>query len=373
MNNKENILRHLSVLRPFAKFVHIKHSNDFVEHELEHSYYYVNMYDEKIDSNIYYSPYGLILLKNTYLPSFAYNTFLYWLLCTKESNQETLTFKLTRLLKYNFKKFYSEQLYRKNNNRLARTLLIETLLFEQGDIRQVSEEITSDIDKKAKMGVTIMSHLISLHELGHFILNLETDEWEDMYFKNRDLIQGPLREVSKVFPNLEDESKCDTIAVYSCLRQFSLEMGLEFVLRTIVFTYAVFAVLSSLEKSAEATAKNPENNNEVIDLDSFEKVNISYQFKYIADSDFIERTKFIIRLCQNIADREGVILFQNCGSFYLPHTILSELSSCANLIFENEDQYARDMSTLIAEALQGYPKGMEYLYLRSKTFFNYDF
>jgi hypothetical protein len=35
---------------------------------------------------------------------------------------------------------------------------------------------------------------------------------------------------------------------------------------------------------------------------------------------------------------------------------------------ESDDRNARDMSLLVAEALHEHPRGVEFLYLRSKTF-----
>lgn len=136
----------------------------------------------------------------------------------------------------------------------------------------------------------------------------------------------------------------------------------------IAFAFAAFAVLYSLTKSAKATASEHKAVEDTVDFNSIEKRHIDYQYTIGIDLDFVERAKLVIEFCENIAQRDGVSLFDETGDFLLPATILDDLLCYVDTIMENEDDNARKMSLLVSESLHGHPSGLEYLYLRSKTF-----
>lgn len=130
MSEIEAILSLLRKLRPTAKFLKGSHSADFIDAgaQLENGFYFVSLYDEKIDANVVRTKRGIVIINNTYLASFAYNVFL---CCLYHPGLPWAAPATTALLKHNFKKFFAEQLLYFRNNIFSRAVLLETLLFEQ--------------------------------------------------------------------------------------------------------------------------------------------------------------------------------------------------------------------------------------------------
>lgn len=151
-----------------ARFVACMHSSEFIDRSagLGEGFFYVNLYNAKIDSNVVTSKRGLILIHNTYLPSFAYNLLLCWMLCAGGER-----FDLGRLLRHHFKKFFGEQLLRSNPNGIfSRAVYLETLLHDQVCMVPVFEAKSRqpDLDRRATLASQLMSSAVSFHELGHY-------------------------------------------------------------------------------------------------------------------------------------------------------------------------------------------------------------
>lgn len=74
------------------------------------------------------------------------------------------------LFRHNFKKFFAEQLFYFHNSIFSRSILLETLLYEQKIIVPVFEAKNHDeeLEKNATAGSQIMSNLGMFHEFGHF-------------------------------------------------------------------------------------------------------------------------------------------------------------------------------------------------------------
>ncbi|MCW3101354.1 MAG: hypothetical protein JWL77_6972, partial [Chthonomonadaceae bacterium] len=164
------------------------------------------------------------------------------------------------------------------------------------------------------------------------------------------------------------EYQCDAMAVISCLRQYEHEISREFCIRAIVFAFAAFAVLSSLTKSAEYTARDQQQTTDHVDFSSIVKEDRNYVYAVGSDLDFVERARLVIELCLNISQRDGLVLFAEAGTFPLPVTILDDLLIYVTQMMESDDANARSMAMLVAEALHEHPRGLDFLYLRSKTF-----
>ncbi len=368
MTDAEHVRCRIATLRSTAKFVACTHSSEFIEQaaEIGEGFYYVNLYDAKIDSNVVTSKRGLILIHNTYLPSFAYNLLLCWLLCASQEG-----FDLRQLLKHNFKKFFGEQLMRANPNIFSRAVFLETLLYEQVCMVPVFEAKSKqpDLDRWATLGSQLMSSAVSFHELGHYYLGRDVRAWHQVLELFTEIIAPLLDRARERYSALfAVEFQCDTMAVASCLSQYEKSAGREFCLRATVFAFAAFAVLSSLTKSAEKTAQDQRSIPDDVDFDSIEKRHRGYDFSLGKDLDFVERARLIAELCEGLAAKDGLTLFGEGGAFPLPPTIIGDLLAYVDGIMDSDDRNAREMSLLVAEAMNEHPRGVDYLFLRSRTF-----
>jgi hypothetical protein len=159
------------------------------------------------------------------------------------------------------------------------------------------------------------------------------------------------------------------MAILACARQRAKSPGLKFTLRALVFAFAAYAVMFSLAKSADAYRLTREvKPEEPVDLRSLARAHRDTVIPLGLDRDFIERARLVTVLCQAIAAEEGVRLYDPADAFPLPETIAADLMAYVDRVLDCEDANARPMANLVAEALDGHPAGMEYLYLRSKTF-----
>jgi hypothetical protein len=373
MTTESSVLRIVRAKRPRAKFTTYSHSSKFIDPtaQLGEGFHYVNLYDEQIDSNLLISKTsGLIMVRNTYLSSFAYNLFLCWLYGCEQAEGKTQV--LPTLLAHNFKKFFAEQLYCARNDIGSRALLLETLLYEQVCMVPVFAAKAQEpaLSSRADIAANLMSSVVSFHELGHFYLREQGNCWDDILIQNPDTVRPLFSRVCSTYPaGFVEEFKCDAIAVISGFQQYLELAKPEFVLKVLVFAFAAFAVLFSLSRSAKVTAEarqwEPE---ELIDFRSLEKVHREHEIKLGVDRDFVERAKLVAELCQRISAQQDVTLYSAAGSFPLPQTILTDLLSYIDRVLDCKDANAREMSNLLAEALCQHDEGMEYLYLRSKTF-----
>jgi hypothetical protein len=172
----ERIKSRVQIVRPRARFVAVTHSSEFIDKgaNLGDGFYYVNLYDEQIDSNLLIPTTGkdkLILIHNSYLSSFAYNLLLCWFHCLRLGDQKDSQLNLSRLLKHNFKKYFAEQLLSANNNAFSRALFLETLLYEQAWMIPVFEAkaTNSNLSRDADLGAQLMSLACRLTNSGTFI------------------------------------------------------------------------------------------------------------------------------------------------------------------------------------------------------------
>lgn len=218
MNQDELIRRRIEMLRPRARFVAVTHSADFIDPaaNLGEGFHYVNLYDEKIDSNVINSPHGLIMIHNTYLSSFSYNLLLCWLLCADSSSPTVDSLNQEQLLKHNFKKYFAEQLLSFHNNVFSRAVFLETLLYEQVCMIPVFEAKSQDetLSNNADLAVQLMSSALSFHELGHVYLGKDRQIWDEILAQHNDLLRNLFGHVANNYPDLfVEDVMCDAISV----------------------------------------------------------------------------------------------------------------------------------------------------------------
>lgn len=361
----------ISRIRPRARFVSVSHTDEFMpkEEEIGAGFSYVSLYDEDIASNVIRTSNGIILIDNSYLSSFAYNLALSRVYTV--SMQEDTGPQEDRLLRYNLKKFYGEQLFAKHNNSFSRAVLLETLLYEEKHMRPVFANIkeNADLQSAASILSQIMASLVVNHEMGHYYLDHSPEICDPVFLKNKLAVTPILdfaeAEYGKPFAT---EVKCDIIAVYSVLHLHKKKSGLLFCLRSIAFGFAAFAATSSLAKSAAYTAASHRKIQEDIDLTSIKKTHIDFDYAIGKDLDFVERAKLVIRLCANIAEVNGSNLFNTDADFPLQENILDNMLNSMEQVMDNADPVEREMALLVSQGFHGHPDGMNYLYLRSKVY-----
>ncbi|MEM6844634.1 MAG: hypothetical protein AAF632_20625 [Bacteroidota bacterium] len=352
----------------------MSHSADFTDGNTPHiiNYFYVNLYDEKIDANVLRKDNELILIHNTYLSSSAYNLNLCWLYC-QDRFTDDLTYQqeLDKLLKHNFKKFFAEQLFSHRNTIFSRSVLLETLLYEQLHMVPVfaAKDADSTLNKRAGFSADLMSNLISFHELGHIFLGTNDDLWSEMLVAEQETLQDIYSYVKQSYPKeFVVEFQCDTIAILSTMSQYDNQVELSYLINSIIFGFSSFAVMVSLMKSAKHTNSKHKEIRETVNFASIEKQERNYDYFLGRDNDFIERAKLAMQVCRKIAEIKGIAIFEHCNTFPLKKTIVNDLLQFIDRIMESEDTNARSMSLLIAESLHSHPQGIEFIYLRSKTF-----
>jgi hypothetical protein len=165
-----------------------------------------------------------------------------------------------------------------------------------------------------------------------------------------------------------EEIRCDCMSIMFCLSQFAEDVGRETCLRLIAFSYAAFAVMFSLTRSAEATVDDQRHIIDEVDLSSIQRRDWGFKFIVGTDVELLKRCQLMIELCKAIAYNEGLTLFSQIGSFPLPETILDDFMHYMDVIMDNDDQNARGIALLVAEAFHDHPAGIQYLYLNSKVF-----
>lgn len=375
MMNNYKVEEIVKLLRKRAKFVNVSHSDDFISDEILNfaKFYYVNLYDEKIDSNVLRVNESLIIIHNTYLSSFSYNLSLTWLYSVEKNpiESESNSSILELLLKHNYKKLFAEQLYFFRNSIFSRSILLETLLYEQEIMIDVFHQKNSNsaLSDKADHLANLFSNLLSNHELAHIYLDSYEDFWTAYLSKQDILLQKHMEDLAGKYPKIfEEEIKCDTIAVYNCIQLYSEDYELGYLLNGVIWGFCSFATIYSLVKSAEYTSKEHRKTNEFVDFRSIKSYQRDYDYFIGRFEDFIERAKVVINLCTKIAAANNVEIFAANKEFPLPQDILEYQLTFLEKVMENDDENARRMSMLVAESLYQHPEGIEYLYLRSKTF-----
>lgn len=368
MTDEEAILARIAITRPTAKFVTYSHSRNFVDPtaDLGQGFHLVHLYDEQIDANLLQTQQGLVLIANSYLSSFAYNLFLSWIYAQKNKTSPD------RLLTHNFKKFFAEQLLHARTDIASRALLLETLLFEQVVMIPVFKAKADDtqLASAADAAANVMTSLLSFHELGHYFLDTKPDFWNEFTAGTPAVVDVLSREPWRSLPKqLFEELRCDSVAIISCLENYKQTLDGAKVLSIIVFAFAAYSVMFSLSRSAEAWCLGLQTiAPEEVDLRNLQAFHRENVIPIRVDKDFLMRARYVVDLCSRLAEDQNLTIFGEHAAFPLQETIIDALQRHLDEVLECEDDNARKMSSLVSEALYGHDIGMEYLYLRSKTF-----
>ncbi len=362
---------------PDAKFEAFAHTDDFMEPEAQigRGYYYVSLYDEKIESSRLNTNEGVIIIGNTYLSSFAYNLALSWIY--ESSNGVIGPDFVSPLLKYNLKKFYAEQLYHRHNNVFSRAVLLETLLYQQHLMIPIFAEIDVNTEwaATAKMVSQAMSNFVLFHEVGHYYLQYLPASVDELFTANEAVVKPFLQAVELQYDaRLIEEVKCDVFSVYlRLLADKDDKTAMQFSLRATVLGYASMAILYAIQGSAEKTAEEHRKIPDNVELKSIETS--TQEYSYILEvpiddisAEMLLRAKLMITLCESIALKEGIGLYGIEGMLQLSGNALDYLKSFVYKIMEEGSKNERAIARLIAEGFHNHPEGIEYLYLKSKVF-----
>ncbi len=370
MTRQEAVARCIERLRPNAKFTVITHSSEHFGDLLGDGFFTAHLYDEQIDANMITTKHGMVVIQNSYIASFAYNVFLCWLHHRRlRSSAESLD----RLLAYNFKKFLAEQFYHYKNCIYSRTLLLETLLFQEHRMVHVfaAKDADSTLSADADAGANIMLSALLMHEVSHYFLDAKPELWPDLMRSEDDAITScAARMQSTCRPAIWPELQCDALALKQCLVDHGQHAGVKFALRAFAFAYAAYAAMYTARATAEVTAwqLNTDPPDSVDFLDIAPMPHAVWRYTLAVDGEFVERARLVLDLCGELASQHAFELFGDDDPFPLPATIVDDLLAYVPRAFAYEVENDRKMSQLVARALHDHPEGMEYLYLRSKTF-----
>ncbi|MXV14530.1 hypothetical protein [Hufsiella ginkgonis] len=373
--NEAYIRRLIFAKRPHAKFVVVSHTDQFLtpEAEIGRGFYYVSLYDENIGSNVFTSSAGPVMISNSYLSSFAYNLALA-VLYEFENDIQPTDQKVSALLKYNFKKYFAEQLFHKSNTIFSRAILLETLVYEQFRMIPVFERIKEDsaFSRTATEASNIMGQLVMFHEMGHYYIDHNPRFWQELTDQFGKTFIPVLEEFKPLLsPTLLEECHCDIAAFYLSLIAANVaDPDRQSFLRFTAFGYSCYATMFTLARSAEKTFKGNQGLVDLVDFQSTEKTSSDAGFEVDADREMILRAQLMLRLCERQANEWQVDLYGMNGRFPLPEDILLKLLNYVNYIQDPNDPQERGMALLLAEAFHTHPQGMEFLYLRSKVFQN---
>ncbi len=331
----------------------------------------LSIYTEVWDAKMFRSRHhGNIIVNNTYLSSFAYNIAAVWAYYGHEYDQlkRNEDCQLVRLLTYNLKKFFAEQIMRRSNCVFGAAIFLETLFYEEHLMVPVIK--AADDNEKIRMFYdalqNLMSSLLLFHEIGHIVRDKRNDMLELMQ-QDSDGMEMLGSYWSRYADQQQIEFECDAFAVLTLIRQMK-HLSLETSLRGVIFAFAVFAVMSGLDKSAEATAKQTPSSLNSEDLDDIFNDMAGADFSVGIDKFFVARAHSVQLVAKHIAEQNGIELFESCDDLPLYEDIIDVLSQFSLDIVTRDNPPYRGKCEMLARALRGNPRGMRYLKLRSKKF-----
>jgi hypothetical protein len=329
----------------------------------------LSIYTEVWDAKMFRSRHhGNIIVNNTYLSSFAYNIAAVWVHHGSEYEQlkRKEDCQLVRLLTYNLKKFFAEQIMRRSNCVFGSAIFLETLLYEE----HLMVPVIKAADDNEKMSAlyndfqNLMSSLLLFHEIGHIVRDKRNDMLQLM---QQDVAMERLGNFwSHYHDKLQIEFECDAFAALSLIRQRGL-ISLEMSLKIIAFAFVIFAVMSSIDKSAEATAiQTPSSSEE--DLDNVLSDMAGADFSVGIDELAVARAQSVQLIVKSVAEQNNINLFEPHSDLLLYDDMAEVLTQFSLNIITRDNPPYRGKCEMLARALRGNPRGMRYLRLRSKKF-----
>lgn len=330
-----------------------------------------SIFDESFDAAVYRSRrHGLIVANNTYLTSFAYNIAVVWAVYGHQHDRlpNEPGCELGRLLRYNLKKFFAEQLLHRADTAFARGIFLETLLFDERAMRPLFAAARSDavLAKRHQSFADLFSSLLLYHEIGHVVADAVPNFAGELNQEMRDAVEDDVRS-GPLSPEIRREFECDAFAVLMAWRTCDRSVDGALLLRLIAFAFAIFACLIGLDKSAAATAAAyPEGAETDLLEDVYAKLP-GASFVMGKDPLAIARAQAAARLCRRLAEEMDEPLW-GAAEFPFHPGLIEALADFATGVVEHANLDERGLCELIARSLHGHPRGTRYLRLRSKMF-----
>ena len=139
------------------------------------------------------------------------------------------------------------------------------------------------------------------------------------------------------------------------------------VLRAIAFAFAICACMTGLDKSAAATAVQYPGKADPDLLDEYRKDLPGAGYLMGKDEFGIARAHSVAAICQKLGGAGGANLWTGFEFPFRPEMI-DGLTDFTTTIIDKCDLQIRGLCELVARALQGNDRGMNYLLTRSKSF-----
>ena len=315
---------------------------------------------------------GVILAENTYLSSFAYNIGAVWLKHGHEhsllNNQDSCS--LARLMRYNFKKFFAEQILHRTHNIFGIGIFLETLLYEEAEMRTIlaSDQISA-IDRQHLDAIArLMTSLILFHETAH-IYRDRIPKFKNAIFKDA---PKECMDIAAEWDNLPEavaiELECDAFSTLMMSWQTFQPLDIKSIFRFVVLGFALFAALQSLDRSAAETATRYPASAEDSRRDNILNDMAGAEFVVGKDEFMLYRAAAVARLVEILARHEKVQLYDEGGTPCLPSNIVQLLGDFIPDIVTATHPSYRGMCEMVARALHGHDDGINYLLWRSKKF-----
>jgi len=365
--NVRQIKELFSIQRPSAKFTEVIHSTDFIQepdYPNDKHYFFVSLYDEEIENN-FLSSENRILVHNTYAGSFIYNLGL----CYYFLNTEKTLSHFHRVLNYNLKKFYAEQLYHYRNCIFSRAILLETLLYEQQDMTIIFDEMVGRKENAAMVHMieNIGTSIFSFHEMGHLFFNHTDYYWDnELEEEYRNIFDMLVKDRDGLSASQMKELQCDFLGLSACLNGNKAKDAINI----LIFSYCALGILYSLRLSAEDTIKGIGKNypKEHVNFKKLNPVKYDFEYQIKPDNNMLKRSMIMVKACEIIAETKSLPIYEKNHSFPLPRNIFSQLLKAIDGIMDVDQDYKRSTALLVAEAFHDHAEGMDFLYLRSKKF-----
>jgi len=315
---------------------------------------------------------GVILAQNTYLSSFAYNAAAVWLKYGHEherlaSGEESA---LRRLMRYNLKKFYAEQILRRTRNVFGLAIFLETLLYEQWEMEAILEgPELSDGDKQEHEAIaSLMTSLVLFHETGH----IYADHVPNFRGELRKALPETFLPVTMSWDAYgekgQTEFECDALAVLSAVQEKNELLAPAAKLRLIVLGFVLFAALHSLDRSAEETARVHPASEEKDTRGDILGALPGASYVIGTDPFMQERARCVLKLAETLAERDGLDLYSSAATPVLPPKMLEFFEEFVPEIIADRHPQYRGMCEMLARALHGHNDSIDYLVWRSKKF-----
>jgi hypothetical protein len=378
----QRALERLKRLHPHARmWGHEEVEAGRVEGENEtQSFIAIFLYEHDITEH--FRPLGgyKFIITNGFLSSHAYNLALVWL-----QGQGDRGLRRARL-RHNFKKFYAETMLYARDVMLGRSLLLETLAYEQELMAPIFDAAKADpnLGERASTLASAMTGLAQHHELGHYFKGRSPAEFASEESRLLDGCLEPIvAQLRKQYAERHvEEVICDGLAAHVGIlgadQKPSSDAELTARLRCTVFGLQVFFHLMNLRHSALATATEHPDDRVAIDLGSEIRPKDQPAYSTGHEPEVQLRAEAISQVLKAFAQQRNLPLYGDDGDFPLLPEAWEDLDHAFEHFGDEAppgtpshlgcDARGRGIMRLVAEALAHHPGGTEHLLWRSKKF-----